>query len=78
LDLEYLVQRIRDGRRVPFLGAGVNARSERRGYEGLALGAEAAKRLADRLRLEGHKLDSLDLAEVAQALEVLTDRWCCL
>jgi hypothetical protein len=75
LDLELLVQRIREGRCVPFLGAGVNARSERHGYEGLALGAEVARRLADRLRLEGHKLDSLDLAEVAQALEVLTDRW---
>lgn len=53
---EAIVNRIHDGRCVPFLGAGVNAIGD--GYPGLPLGGEVARMASLRQVLRGLGIDS--------------------
>jgi len=68
LQWEFLVDQIHSGRCVPFLGAGVNAKDEQRGYPGLLLGRDLATLLSPKVHTEG------ELARLALEYEVRTDR----
>jgi hypothetical protein len=46
LEMEMIINRIYEGRCVPFLGAGVNVSSKKPKYNGLPLGAEVARKIA--------------------------------
>ena len=65
-----IVERIRTGRCVPFLGAGVNLTSRSRRYRGLPLGGKLARKLANRLGA-----NNSTLARLALEWEVRADRW---
>lgn len=72
LDWETLVERIRKGRCVPFLGAAVNISNAARGYKGASLGAEVSRKLA--AKLEQRPRDEENLARVSLYYEVSADR----
>src|SRR4051794_35014292 len=68
LQWDLIVDRIHEGRCVPFLGAGANVGSAARKYEGLLLGGDLAKRFAAKTKGNG------ELARLALEYQVLTDR----
>jgi hypothetical protein len=77
IHLNLLCDRIREGRCVPFLGAGANISNPSRGYKGLSVGSELAKGLADTLNMEPaeqRQVENLDLMELAQLFQLYTDR----
>lgn len=75
--IEHIIQRILDGRCVPFIGAGANVSSVERGYKGLSLGVEVANILATKMELkpaQRKQLEGFNLMEIAQVLETIIDR----
>ncbi len=68
-EMERILDRIRAGKCVPFLGAGVNLTSRERGYRGLPLGGKLARKLAIKLRASNSTL-----ARLALEWEVRDDR----
>jgi SIR2-like protein len=71
LPINLLVSRLREGRCVPFLGAGANVKDSKRKYGGLPLGGEVASRLAS--DLHGIR-DPRNLARVSLQHERTNDR----
>ncbi|GIK41603.1 MAG: hypothetical protein BroJett011_54360 [Chloroflexota bacterium] len=71
LQMEMIVERIRVGRCVPFLGAAANISNLARGYAGLKLGSDVARELASQMNGGG---ESANLARIALQYEVRTDR----
>jgi hypothetical protein len=70
LQMRLIVDRIHEGRCVPFLGAAANISSQARGYDGLPLGSDVARQLAQELNYG----DAGNLARVALHYQVRTDR----
>ena len=68
LQWKLIIDRIQEGRCVPFVGAGINAASKERGYVGLRLGRDLAEAMA---REVGRVAD---LARLALEFEMRTDR----
>lgn len=72
--INLIIDRIHEGRCVPFLGAGSNVSCDNHHYEGLPLGAEVAMRLIRALGIEFKGWNQNDLARVALLGEFETDR----
>jgi len=68
LQWKLIVDRIHEGRCVPFVGAGINVASKERGYEGLLLASGLAEAMAREVGRAG------DLARLALEFEMRTDR----
>lgn|SRR5882757_1244665 len=60
-EMDQIVGQIREGRCVPFLGAGANLSSRARRYRGLPLGGQLARKLANRLEAKNSTLARLAL-----------------
>jgi hypothetical protein len=73
LHMDLIVERIYEGRCVPFLGAAANVNCEARGYNGLPLGAEVARELVKKI-VDFKGRDPQDLARVALQFEFDSDR----
>lgn len=69
---ELILDRIKEARCVPFLGAGVNVSRVNPKYEGLRLGGEVAWELKKKTKFTGR--DPYNLARVALEFEVNRDR----
>lgn len=72
LEMNFIVDAIIKGRCIPFLGAGVNVKSEANNYAGVPLGDDIARRLANSLNYD--KSGQKGLARYAQEYEVRTQR----
>jgi hypothetical protein len=70
--MQLIVDRVHEGRCVPFLGAAANVSSQVRGYKGLPLGADVAGELVKQIQFKGP--NAKDLARVALQYEFETDR----
>jgi SIR2-like domain len=75
---QLLLDAVGEGRCVPVFGAAANVSDPSRGYVGLPLGADVARRLAEQLWPDDEELRegrvTPDLAEVALAFRVQSDR----
>jgi hypothetical protein len=72
--MNLIVNRIQEGRCVPFLGAAANVSNETRGYAGLPLGANVANELINSTGIDFVGSNPNDLARVALQCELDTDR----
>ncbi|HJR81727.1 MAG TPA: SIR2 family protein [Anaerolineales bacterium] len=73
IHLDLIVDRIHEGRCVPFLGAASNVKSEKLNYDGLPLGADVASELVKTMG-EFKGRDPRDLARVSLQYAFETDR----
>lgn len=72
--MQLIIERIKEGRCIPLLGAGVNVNcnGKYRYNKGLPLGAEVASKLVEKIQFKGR--DPENLARVALEYEFRTDR----
>ena len=70
--MKLIIERINEGRCVPFLGAAGNVECEKLGYKGLPLGTDIATELVKQISFTGR--DPKDLAKVSLEFEFCTDR----
>lgn len=74
IHLNLIVDRIHEGRCVPFLGAGANVSCNNHRYNGLPLGADVAMKLIEILDMNFKGWNRKDLARVTLQGEFETDR----
>lgn len=70
--MNLIIDRIYEGRCVPFLGAAVNVSDKNRDYAGLPLGVDVAKEFIKEIDFKGR--DDRDLARITLQFEFETDR----